>query len=165
MDGGFGQLIWVIIFVIFLVTTVLKNRARMKSGPAREKARGQKMGTTEGGDRLSKFFEEIFVREEPKRKPRAYERKQQIKPLEKKPRTEPKSIDPKPKGRNKIGETTSSLAEQREEEKKSLHLKKEESFQKERLWEINSKEDLQGAIVIAEILGPPIAKRKNHRLF
>lgn len=76
MDGGFGQLIWVIIFVIFLVTTVLKNRARMKSGPAREKTRGQKMGTTEGGDRLSKFFEEIFIREEP-------ERRQQTKVLEK----------------------------------------------------------------------------------
>ncbi|MDR4506155.1 MAG: hypothetical protein MRK01_15390 [Candidatus Scalindua sp.] len=165
MDTGFSQLIWVILFVIFLVVTVLKNRARMKSGQAEDKPRGEKLRTRGGRDRLSNFLEEIFIREELERKPLVHERKQQIKALEKKTSAKPERVGPKPEARKKIGESTYPLSEHAIGEKKPLHLKKKDPLQKKRPWETNSKDDLQGAIVFAEILGPPIAKRKNHRLF
>lgn len=165
MDTGFSQLIWVIIFVIFLVVTVLKNRARMKSGQAEDKTRGEKLRTREGRDRLSNFLEEIFIREERERKPLVRERKQQIKTVRKKTEAQPARVSPKPKVREKRGKSAFSLAEQAIGKKRPLPLKKGESLHKKRPWETNSKEDLQGAIVFAEILGPPLAKRKNHRLF
>ncbi len=165
MDVGFSQLIWAIIFVIFLVITALKNRARMKTGPTRKQSRGKTVRRRERGEPLSNFLEEIFGIEEPERGPKVQKRKQQIKAGEKKPRAKQKRVEPKPKERKKIGEFTYSLAERSKEATKPPHPKKDERVLKKRPWETKSNKDLQDAIVFAEIVGPPIAKRKNHRLF
>ena len=167
MKVGFGQLIWAIIFVIFLVITVLKNRARMKSGTSRERIEEEKRKAREGRETLSTYLEEILGIEKPERKPRkrVQENKQKITAIKKKPRPLTKSDVPESEVKKRIGEFTSPLTERAIGKKQPVPPKKRDSYHKKFPWETESKEDLQDAIVFAEIIGPPIAKRKNHRLF
>ncbi|MDR4496921.1 MAG: hypothetical protein MRK02_03205 [Candidatus Scalindua sp.] len=167
MEVGFGQLIWAIIFVIFLVITALKNRAKMKSGTNRERIIEEKRKGRERSETLSTYLEEILGIEEPERRPqrRVQENKQKITAIKKKPGPLKKSNVPEPEVKKRTGEFTSPLNEQAIEKKQPAPPKKRDGYHKKFPWETKSKEDLQGAIVFAEIIGPPIAKRKNHRLF
>ncbi|MCP5005649.1 MAG: hypothetical protein GY941_17195 [Planctomycetes bacterium] len=165
MDAGFGQIIWAIIFVVFLIVTILRNRARVKTSPSKEIPRGNKQRTVERNETLGNLIEEVFGMEGLVRKPKTQKRKQKSKVSEKEPGTRQKIEKPGPKVRSKIGEFTHSLPLKVKEEKKHTHISKEERVYKTRPWKAKSKEALQDAIVFAEIIGPPIAKRKNHRIF
>jgi len=167
MEVGFGQLIWAIIFVIFLVITALKNRARMKSGTNRERIIEEKRKTRERSETLSTYLEEILGIEEAERKPqrRVRENKQKITAIKKTPRPLKESVVSEPEVKKRAGEFTSPLTERAIGKKQPVPPKKRDSYHKKFPWETDSKEDLKGAIVFAEIIGPPIAKRKNHRLF
>ena len=167
MEVGFGQFIWAILFVIFLVITALKNRARKKPDTSRERIIEEKLKAREGRGTLSTYLEEILGIEEPEKKPqtRVQEKKQKITAIKKKPRPFKKSDVPEPEVKKRIGKFTSPLTERAIGKKQPVPPKKIDRYHKKFPWETKSNEDLQNAIVFAEIIGPPLAKRKNHRLF
>ncbi len=51
------------------------------------------------------------------------------------------------------------------EREKAVISEKKERYQMKFPWGTISRENLPSAIIFAEILGPPISKRKSHRLF
>ncbi len=165
MDTGFGQIIWAIIFVVFLIVTILRNRSRVKTGPTRETPRGSKHRAVERSETLENLMEKVFGMEGLVKKPKTQKRKQKSKASEKRQGARQKVEKSEPKVRNEVGGFTHSLHPKTKEEKKHPHIGKEARGRNTRPWEAKTKEALQDAIIFAEIIGPPIAKRKNHRIF
>ncbi|MFQ5963588.1 MAG: hypothetical protein ACE5KZ_04810 [Candidatus Scalinduaceae bacterium] len=144
------QLIWAIIFIIFIIATALKQWAKKKSKDTAKKTTEARKKGHEEREGLGKYLEEIFGIEVPETKPQIV--------IEKvKPKLLKKRIEPKPKVEKKIGEFVSPLTERFEEKKKIYKAKFPYHF--------ITKKDLRNAIIFSEIIGPPIAKRKSHRLF
>ena len=165
MKLGMEQLVWAIIFIIFIIITALKNKNRSRKKPGtttgeppkiRKKARGQQ-------EKLGRYLEEIFgiERPEPEPKPR------RITIEEEKPRPLRKRVKPKPEPEKEevIGEFESPLMKEFREREKAVISEKKERYQMKFPWGTISRENLPSAIIFAEILGPPISKRKSHRLF
>ncbi len=162
MKLGMEQLVWVVIFIIFIIVTALKNRARKKPRTTtrekptevKEKARGQQ-------GKLDRYLEEILGVERPEPEPKP----QRITIEEEKPRPLRKRVKPEPEREEVIGEFESPLMKEFKEREKAVIPKKKERYQVKLPWGTISKENLPSAIIFAEIIGPPISKRKSHRLF
>ncbi len=165
MNIGMEQLVWAIIFVIFIVITVLKNRARKKTRTTIEKPMEVKKKVEERQDRLGKYLEEILGIERPEPEPEL--KSQGITIEEEKPRPLKERVTPKTKLEKEevVGEFESPLMKELREREKAVIPEKKELYRAKFPWGIISKEDLRSAIVFAEIIGPPISKRKSHRLF
>ncbi len=162
MNIGMEQLVWVVIFIIFIIVTALKNRARKKPGTTtrekptevKEKARGQQ-------ERLGRYLEDILGIERPEPEPKP----QRITIEEEKPRPLRKRVKPEPEKEEVVGEFESPLTKEFKEKEKAVIPEKKELYNVKFPWGTISKENLPSAIIFAEILGPPISKRKSHRLF
>ncbi len=146
------QLVWAIIIVIFIIFAALKNRARNK--PRTEHK------TEEERDKLAGYMEELFGIETPETKPQVRVERKEPKPLEKRVRTKPEPIVEK-----KVGQFESPLAKKYEGKSKPPIHGKKDIYSAKFPWGALSGKDLKNAIIFAEILGPPISKRKSHRLF
>ena len=162
MKLGMEQLVWAIIFIIFIIITALKNKNRSRKKPGtttrkkptevKEKARGQQ-------EKLGRYLEEIFGIERPEPEP------QRITIEEEKPRPLRKRVKPEPEKEEVIGEFESPLMKEFKEREKAVVPEKKERYQVKFPWGTISRENLPGAIILSEIIGPPISKRKSHRLF
>ena len=149
------QLVWAIIIIIFIIFTALKNRARNK--PDTEDKTGVKR------DKLSRYMEELFGTEMSEKGPeirtdRIDEERYEL--LEKEVRPKPEPIIKK-----KIGQFESPLTKIYEKQSKPPIPGRKDICRSRLPWESLSGKDLKNAIIFAEILGPPISKRKSHRLF
>ncbi len=161
MNIGMEQLVWAIIFVIFIIITVLKSRARKKPGTTIGEPPEIKKKVEERQDRLGKYLENILGIERPETEP------QRITIEEEKPGPLKERVTPitKPEKEEVVGEFESPLMKEFREREKAVIPEKKELYRAKFPWGTISREDLPGAIIFAEILGPPISKRKTHRLF
>lgn len=154
------QLVWAIIIIIFIIFTVLKNRARNRPEPTLERAPDSDHEAKEGRDKLAGYMEELLGIETPETKPQVRVERKEPKPLEKRVRTKPEPIIEK-----KVGQFESPLAKKYEKKWKAPVHEKKDIYRSKFPWGTLSGKDLKNAIIFAEILGPPISKRKSHRLF
>ncbi len=161
MNIGMEQVVWAIIFVIFIIITILKSRARKKTLTTTEKPMEVKKKVEERQDRLGRYLENILGIERPEPEP------QRITIEEEKPRPLKERVTPKtkPEKEEVVGEFESPLMKEFKEREKAVIPEKKELYQVKFPWGIISRENLPSAIIFAEILGPPISKRKSHRLF
>ncbi len=154
------QLVWAIIIIIFIVFTALKNRARNRPATTSERAPDSDHEAKEGRDKLSRYMEELLGIETPETKPQVRVERKEPKPLEKRVRTKPE-----PKTEKKVGQFESPLTKIYEGKTKPTIPGRKDICHSKLPWGTLSGKDLKNAIVFAEILGPPISKRKSHRLF
>jgi hypothetical protein len=105
-------------------------------------------------------MEELLGIETPETKPQVRKEREEPKPLETRVRTKPEPIIGK-----KIGQFESHLSKKYEEKWKAPVHEKKDIYSAKFPWDTLSGKDLKNAIIFAEILGPPISKRKSHRLF
>ncbi len=67
--------------------------------------------------------------------------------------------------KKRVGHFESPLIKEHREKQKSSPPEKREIYHAKFPWGNLSRKDLPGAIILSEIIGPPISKRKSHRLF
>ena len=146
------QLAWAIIIIIFIIFTALKNRARNR--PKTEHK------PEEERDKLSRYMEELLGTEIPETKPEIRIDEEMYELLEKEVRPEPE-----PEIEKRIGQFESPLTKIYEKKSKPPIPEKKDIYCSKLPWNTLSGKDLKNAIIFAEILGPPISKRKGHRLF
>ena len=154
------QLVWAIIIIIFIIFTALKNRARNKPRTTSERAPDSDHEAKEGRDKLSRYMEELLGTEIPETKPEIRIDEERYELLEKEVRPEPE-----PEIEKRIGQFESPLTKIYEEKSKPPITEKKDIYCSKLPWGTLSGKDLKNAIIFAEILGPPISKRKGHRLF
>ncbi len=154
------QLIWSVIIIAFIIYTALKNRIRNRPSASIDRTDDAELKTRDENDRLGRYMEELLGIERPKTKPQIEIEQKPLKPLKEKVTTGEKT-----KANKRIGHLESPLIkEHRERQKPSPHEKRKVSHTKFPWGNLSSK-DLPGAIILSEIIGPPISKRKSHRLF
>ena len=146
------QLVWAIIIIVFIIFTALKNRARNR--PKTEHK------PEEERDKLSRYMEELLGTEIPETKPEIRIDEERYELLEKEVRPKPVPII-----EEKIGQFESPLTKIYEKRPKPPIPEKKDIYCSKIPWDTLSGKDLKNAIIFAEILGPPISKRKSHRLF
>ncbi len=153
------QLVWAIIIVIFIIFTALKNRARNKPDTTFERAPDSDQEAKEERDKLSRYMEELLGIETPETKPEIRIDEERHELLEEiRPKQEP-IID------KRVGQFESPLTKIYEKKPKPPIPEKKDIYRSKLPWGTLSGKDLKNAIIFAEILGPPISKRKSHRLF
>ena len=146
------QLVWAVIIIIFIIFTALKNRARNR--PKTEHK------PEEERDKLSRYMEELLGTEKPETKPEIRIDEERYELLEKEVRPKPVPII-----EEKIGQFESPLTKIYEKKPKPPIPEKKDIYCSKIPWDTLSGKDLKNAIIFAEILGPPISKRKSHRLY
>ncbi|MGR3173002.1 MAG: hypothetical protein ACUZ8N_00185 [Candidatus Scalindua sp.] len=148
------QLVWAIVIIIFITFTILKNRARNK--PDTEDKTEVKR------DKLARYMEKLLGIETPETKPEIrtdrideerYELLEEVRPK------------PEPIIEKKVGQFESPLTKRYKSKSKPPISEKKDIYRSRLPWGTLSRKDLKNAIIFAEILGPPICKRKGHRLF
>lgn len=152
---GLEQLLWAVLILIFLVISALKNlqkqkkRAGTKPIPARETPRRRPKSDEE----LRGFLEELMGIERPKEKPPIRRETEEI------ALKQPKK---KPIIKEALPEVSKGTLVQLEGLKTPLPSEVPKTVEHPA---IIPKKDLKRMIILSEIIGPPIAKRKTHRLF
>ena len=161
MNIGMEQLVWAIILVIFIIITVLKGRARRKTLATTEKPMEVKKKVEERQTGFGKYLEEILGIERPEPEP------QRITIEEEKPGPLKEIVKPitRPEREEGLREFESPLMKVLREREKAVIPEKKKLYHVKFPWGTISRENLRSAIIFAEILGPPISKRKTHRLF
>jgi len=156
------QLVWAIVIIIFIIFTALKNRARNKSFTEIDRTADTEQKAGEEDDKLGRYMEDLLGIERSEAGTKISVKREEPKPLKReiKPKPEPEFED-------QIGQFESPLAKVYEKKQKSPFPEKgkRDIFHTQFPWGALSKKDLPGAIILSEIIGPPISKRKNHRLF
>ncbi|MDP6924905.1 MAG: hypothetical protein R2568_10400 [Candidatus Scalindua sp.] len=151
------QLIWSIIIIAFIIFTALKNRARNRPNTNSDRTSDVEHKTRDEHDRLGKYMEELLGIERTEAEPRI-----EIDRETQEPFNEVVTPGEEPEAEKKIGQFETPL--HRERQKPPLPEKREICHSKFP-WGALSKKDLPNAIILSEIIGPPISKRKSHRLF
>jgi hypothetical protein len=105
-------------------------------------------------------MEELLGTEKPETKPEIRIDEERYELLEKEVRPKPVPII-----EEKIGQFESPLTKIYEKKPKPPIPEKKDIYCSKIPWDTLSGKDLKNAIIFAEILGPPISKRKSHRLF
>ncbi len=154
------QLVWAIIIIVFIIFTALKNRARNRPDTTFERTPDSDHEAKEGSDKLARYMEELLGIETPETKPQVRVERKEPKPLEKRVRTKPAPIIEK-----RVDQFESPLTKIYEKKPKPPIPEKKDIYSARLPWGTLSGKDLKNAIIFAEILGPPISKRKSHRLF
>lgn len=152
------QLVWSVIIIVFIIYTALKNRARNRPDTDIDRTDDAELKKRREHDRLSKYMEELLGIEKPEPQIRTKRKTQ-------KPFKEKVTQREEPKAKKNIGQFESPLAKEHKEKQKSPLPEKEVICHSKFSWTSLSKQDLPNAIILSEIIGPPISKRKNHRLF
>ncbi|HHT9126387.1 MAG TPA: hypothetical protein ACFYD6_11295 [Candidatus Brocadiia bacterium] len=170
MDIGFEQLIWVIVLLIFVVASALKSlrkkRPEAKPAPAREKevrrtSFSPPKEKPKSNEELRRFLEELMGIERPKEEPPVRHETEE---------TAPPVVLKQPKKRPK----PKTIIEEEPQEVTKGTLVQLEGLKAQSLPEVSKplehpivppKNELKRAIILSEIIGPPISKRKTHRLF
>ncbi|MFQ5685214.1 MAG: hypothetical protein ACE5GV_01000 [Candidatus Scalindua sp.] len=154
------QLVWAIIIIIFIIFAALKNRARNRPGTTLGRAPDSDHKAKEDRDKLSRYMEELLGIEMPETKPEIRIDEERHELLENKVRSKPEPIIEK-----KVDQFESPLTKTYEGKSKPPVHEKKNIYHSRLPWDTLSGKDLKNAIIFAEILGPPISKRKSHRLF
>jgi hypothetical protein len=154
------QLVWAIVIIIFIIFTVLKNRARNRLGTTLERAPDSDHEAKKGRDKLARYMEELLGIETPETSPEIRIDEERHELLEKEVRPKHEPIIEK-----KVGQFESPLTKTYEKKSKPPIPEKKDIYRSKLPWDTLSGKDLKNAIIFAEILGPPISKRKSHRLF
>ena len=154
------QLVWAIIIIVFIIYTALKNRARNRPATNIDRTADTEQKTGEKNDRLGRYMEELLGIERPETKPQIRIKREIQKPL--KERVTPGEES---ETKKRAGHFESPLVKEHREEQKSSPPEKREIYHAKFPWGNLSKKDLPSAIILSEIIGPPISKRKSHRLF
>ena len=153
------QLVWAIIIIVFIIYTALKNRARNRPDTNIARTADTEQKTREE-DRLGRYMEELLGIEKPETKPQIRIKRKSQKPL--KERVNPREESD---AKKRVGHFESPLLKEHREKQKSSPPEQREIYHAKFPWGNLSKKDLPGAIILSEIIGPPISKRKSHRLF
>lgn len=159
---GIEQLIWAFLILMFLIVSALKNLQKQKK---RQEAKAKPIPTREAPRKkpksdktLQDFLEDLMGIERPKKRP----------PI----RYEPE--EPAPTIVLEQPKEEPILEEEPSEGTKGIlvHLEglktPQSSFEVTKTLEhpvLLPKKDLKRMVILSEIIGPPIAKRKTHRLF
>ena len=156
------QLVWAIIIIVFIMFTALKNRARTRNKPdiITDRTDSTEYKTRNEPDKISRYMEQLLGIEIPAAKPKARIKREKPKSLEKIARPRHKL-----KTEEKIDHFESPLINKYEQKTKSSFPEKKNVYGAKFPWGTLSKKDLPSAIILSEIIGPPISKRKSHRLF
>ncbi len=152
------QIVWAIIIVIFIIFTALKNRARNRPDTITDRTDDTEYKTRKERNKVSMYMEELLGIEIPEAKPQTKRKREELESFD-------EIVKPEPKIEEKIGQFKSPLATKYEEKTKPSFPEKKNIYCVEFPWGTLSKKDLPRAIVLSEIIGPPISKRKGHRLF
>ncbi len=153
------QLVWAIIIIVFIIYTALKNRARNRPDTNIDRTADTEQKTREE-DRLGRYMEKLLGIERPETKPQIKIKRETQKPL--KERVTPGEES---EAKKRVRHFESPLVKEHREERKPPLSEKREIYQPKFPWGTLSKKGLPGAIILSEIIGPPISKRKSHRLF
>ena len=151
------QLVWSVIIIAFIIYTALKNRTRNRPDTKRDKTSGVEHKAGGEDDKLGRYMEELLGIKRPGAKSQINIEREIQKPIKERiaPREESEA-------EKRVGHFESPL--HRERQKPPLPEKREICHSKFP-WVNLSGKDLTNAIVLSEIIGPPISKRKSHRLF
>ncbi|GAX63014.1 hypothetical protein SCALIN_C46_0019 [Candidatus Scalindua japonica] len=152
------QLVWSVIIIAFIIYTALKNRARNRPGTDIDRTNDTEYKTRGEEGKLSRYMEELLGIEKPEPQIRTKRRTHQ--PLK-------KTVSQRegPETKNRVHQFKSQLVNKHKEKQKSPLPEKKVIYHTKFPWGPLSKQDLPSAIILSEIIGPPISKRKNHRLF
>jgi len=153
------QLVWAIIIIVFIIYTALKNRARNRPDTNIDRTADTEQKTREE-DRLGRYMEELLGIERPETKPQIKIKRETQEPL--KERVPPREES---EAKKRVGHFESPLVKEHREKQKSSPPEKREIHHAKFPWGNLSRKDLPSAIILSEIIGPPISKRKSHRLF
>jgi hypothetical protein len=154
------QLIWAIILIIFTIFIALKNRARNRPDSNIDRTTDKEHKTEDERDKLARYMEELLGIERPETKPQIKIKRETQEPL--KERVAPRE---ELEAKRRVGQFESPLEKEHREKRKPPLPEKREVYHAKVPWGTLSKKDLPSAIVLSEIIGPPISKRKSHRLF
>ncbi len=152
------QLVWAIIIIVFIIFTALKNRARNVPGVVADRVKNAEYEPSKKSDKISRYMEELLGVEIP-------EATTQIRRKRKKPESFERQVKSEQGTKEQIGKFESPLVNKYEQKAKSTFFEKKNVSNVKFPWGKLSKKDLPKAIVLSEIIGPPISKRKDHRLF
>ena len=150
------QLVWAIIIIIFIIFTALKNRARNRPDAIIDRTDNAEYETREEPDKISRYMEELLGIEISEAKPKIRRKRERPESLK-------KTVEPKAEER--IGHFKSPLVSKYEQKTKPSFPESKNVYGAKFPWGTLSKKDLPRAIVLSEIIGPPISKRKERRLF
>lgn len=150
------QLVWAVIILIFIIFTALKNRARNRPETTNVAADDTEYKKGNERDKISRYMEELLGIEIPETRPQKKKRKEKLISVK-------KTVKPEPKTEKKVSRFESPLTKKFRE--KSTFPEKKNIYCPEFSLKTLSRKDLPKAIILSEIIGPPISKRKNHRLF
>jgi hypothetical protein len=154
------QLVWAIIIVVFIIYTALKNRARNRPAINIDRTADTEQKTGDEDDKLGRYMEELLGIERSETKQQIEIEREIHKPL--KERITPGEES---EAKKRVGHFESPLIKEHREKQKSSPPEKREIYHAKFPWGTLSKKDLPSAIILSEIIGPPISKRKSHRLF
>ena len=154
------QLVWSVIIIAFIIYTALKNRTRNRPDTKRDKTSGVEHKAGGEDDKLGRYMEELLGIDREETKPQIRRERKTPKPLHKK-------VTPRVKAEieKDVDQFESPLAKKHSEKRTSPLPEKKGSYYAKFPWSGLSKQDLSNAIILSEIIGPPISKRKSHRLF
>ncbi len=154
------QLIWSLIIIAFIIYTALKNRARNRPDTNIDRASDVEHKARDEDDRLGKYMEKLLGIERPETKQQIEIEQEIQKPLKERitPREEPEA-------KERVGHFESPLLKEHRVKRKPPLPEEREIHHAKFPWGNLSRKDLPGAIILSEIIGPPISKRKSHRLF
>ncbi len=162
MHIGLEQLIWAIVILIFIVASALKNLRKKRPGAKPIPTPEPSKGRPKSDDDLRRFLEELMGIERPKEEPPIRVETEEAAPPvilkrpKKKPKPEPKIVKEEPV------EVTRSRLVQLEGMKTQPSTEVPKPLERP---VTPPKSELKRAIILSEIIGPPLAKRKTHRLF
>ncbi len=154
------QLIWSLIIIAFIIYTALKNRARNRPDTRIDRTDDAELKTRNEDDRLGRYMEELLGIERSEAKPQIEIEREIQKPLK-----ERITAGGESEAQKRVGHFESPLVKEHREEQKFSSPEKKEISHAKFPWANLSRKDLPGAIILSEIIGPPISKRKSHRLF
>ena len=154
------QLVWAIVIIVFIIYTALKNRARNRPATNIDRTADTEQKTGEADDRLGRYMEELLGIKRPETKPQIRIKRETQKPIKERVRPREES-----EAKKRVGHFESPLIKEHREKQKSSPPEKREIYHAKFPWGTLSKKDLPSAIILSEIIGPPISKRKSHRLF
>ncbi len=154
------QLIWAIIMIVIVIFTALKNRARNRPATNIDSTSKTEQKTRKETDRLGLYMEELLGIDRAETKPQIRIKRKIPKPLQERvaPRVETET-------EKEVVQVESPLAKKLNDEQTAPLPEKRGICHAEFPWGSLSRKDLPSAIILSEIIGPPISKRKSHRLF
>jgi hypothetical protein len=154
------QLVWALIIIVFIIYTALRNRARNRPAINIDRTADTEQKTGEADDRLGRYIEELLGVERPETKPQIKIKRETQEPLK-----ERVTLREELEAKKRVDRFESPLIKEHREKRRPPLPEEREIHHVKFPWGTLSRKDLPNAIILSEIIGPPISKRKSHRLF